>query len=673
MPGPIPPVEDSTDDLFDGEDEYRPPSPIDQKLERQLALLLLLSNSRRPLTQQEIRASILDYQRDAEPDSVARAFERDKDDLRSLGFALESRPNAYDEDAYQLASTSFLLPDVTFDESERLALAVAARSWQADTAQHWALAGLRKLETRDTLVTDISAVGPAVVSTEDPQLIAALSTACANQQAVTFTYRKLGAAKAEKRSVQPWCVLASGGHWYLVGFDTQRGADRSFRLARFVGPTKTSRAHSFDRPSQETIDQAVNAALDRAETQTSELLVKLLPERANSLRILGKPSATDPDTVSIATNDPSRVVSAVLASGPDAIALSPDWFVDEVTTSLSATAATASATVELKELKQLTRDHKKQETTEVRLQRLLALIPWLQAHPEATLEEAAENFHVSVAAIHRDLEIASCTEFKQGNYYTLDILVDGDRVVARPSEHLDGPVRLTVTEAITLMIGLRLIAQSPTGRDLGSVASALQKLEDLVGVQAADASHHIVMDNPTQSDPAIAQAVQSAIDNNHALAIEYLSASRDAIDARVVDPISQFVRDGHSYLHAWCRRATELRIFRIDRIQRATELSEPSTPDLTSTATGTSFNIDSGQTVTLVVEPQASWWAEAQLDVRRVDRADGSLLMSCTVADQQWLLRQLLSLGGAVHVVSPSELADDLAQIATTALHAYNA
>lgn len=45
-------------------------------------------------------------------------------------------------------------------------------------------------------------------------------------------YHKLGAAKAEKRAVKPYNLSDVGGGWYVIGYDTDRAALRTFALQR---------------------------------------------------------------------------------------------------------------------------------------------------------------------------------------------------------------------------------------------------------------------------------------------------------------------------------------------------------------------------------------------------------------------------------------------------------
>ena len=53
-----------------------------------------------------------------------------------------------------------------------------------------------------------------------------------------FDYRRSGTDKVTTRHLQPWGVTRYSGRWYAVGFDTDRGAERVFRLSRVQGAAR---------------------------------------------------------------------------------------------------------------------------------------------------------------------------------------------------------------------------------------------------------------------------------------------------------------------------------------------------------------------------------------------------------------------------------------------------
>jgi predicted DNA-binding transcriptional regulator YafY len=74
-----------------------------------------------------------------------------------------------------------------------------------------------------------------------------LSAAVLHQQEVTFAYRKPGDAQAAARRVQPYHLANRENLWYLIAFDPERGALRTFALTRITAVTATQTA--FKRPA----------------------------------------------------------------------------------------------------------------------------------------------------------------------------------------------------------------------------------------------------------------------------------------------------------------------------------------------------------------------------------------------------------------------------------------
>jgi predicted DNA-binding transcriptional regulator YafY len=83
-------------------------------------------------------------------------------------------------------------------------------------------------------------------SPRDLKLFGELADAVLKRKEITFSYRKLGAEQAENRRVRPYHLGEVEGGWYLVGFDPERNALRTFALPR-MSRLKTG-AKTFERP-----------------------------------------------------------------------------------------------------------------------------------------------------------------------------------------------------------------------------------------------------------------------------------------------------------------------------------------------------------------------------------------------------------------------------------------
>jgi len=81
----------------------------------------------------------------------------------------------------------------------------------------------------------------------DLEVFNALSRAVLRQNEIEFTYRKPGEAKGARRRVQPYHLAHRENLWYLIGFDCERAALRTFALPRLA--SVTVREETFVRPA----------------------------------------------------------------------------------------------------------------------------------------------------------------------------------------------------------------------------------------------------------------------------------------------------------------------------------------------------------------------------------------------------------------------------------------
>ena len=102
----------------------------------------------------------------------------------------------------------------------------------------------------------------------------------------------------------------------------------------------------------------------------------------------------------------------------------------------------------------------------------------------------------------------------------------------------------------------------------GALATALAKLEDVLGVGADDGSTRAGPGHPGR-----AGTVRQAADARRKVELDYYSFGRDGHSTRVVQPWRVFNASGQWYLSGWCELAVGERLFRVDRISRAETLS----------------------------------------------------------------------------------------------------
>ncbi len=308
-----------------------------------------------------------------------------------------------------------------------------------------------------------------------------------------------------------------------------------------------------------------------------------------------------------------------------------------------------------------------------RLPRLLALVPYLQAHDGVSIAQAAADFAVSEDQLRRDLRLLwMCGLPGHGPGDLIDLSFDGDTVSVIFDAGMSRPLRLTAEEALALVVALRTLAETPGLTDRDAVERALAKVEAAAGGSLDVAGTVAVeLDAVSRMLPALHQAV----DQQRALALRYYTATRDETTERIVDPMRVFELDGRSYLEAWCRRAEGMRVFRLDRIEDAVVLDEPAAPppeaQLRDLSEGVYTPAPEHLLVVLAIDA-GYWWMVDYYPVEDDGLTDdGARQISLRVADPAWVTALALGSRGQVRVLSPEWLAESVRAEAATALSAY--
>jgi proteasome accessory factor C len=284
-----------------------------------------------------------------------------------------------------------------------------------------------------------------------------------------------------------------------------------------------------------------------------------------------------------------------------------------------------------------------------RLRRVLALVPYVLAHPGVGLRELAARFEVSEAELERDLELLPLCGLPP---YTADRLIDvwvvDGTVEIRLAEYFERPLRLTPAEGLALLAAGRALLSVPGSDAQGPLATALDKLE-----AALDARGRLSVDVGVSDFVAV---LQDAATSSEQVEIDHYSYARDEMTTRLVDPWRVFHAFGAWYLAAWCHRADAERLFRIDRVRAVRRTGEH--------FDGTARPVDASDLVyrprpddprvTLRLAPGAEWVVESFPHEAAERRADGTWIVVLAVSEPAWLERLLLSLGPDAVVERPS-------------------
>lgn len=204
------------------------------KTERQINLVFLLLNSKRGLTRSQIKESISDYRNSVSSSAFERMFERDKDELRGIGFFLESNQDMFsssDEIYYKIKREDSFLNIDNLSLTDRLLLQIARSNLiiNSDTP-------LRTLMKLDTVpLSENIQVGTTEPAKYSESILLILE-AIADKKRITFPYQSRLSFETETREVMPLRLIFRNMCHYLIGYDLNRADFRTYRLDRIFAP-----------------------------------------------------------------------------------------------------------------------------------------------------------------------------------------------------------------------------------------------------------------------------------------------------------------------------------------------------------------------------------------------------------------------------------------------------
>ncbi|CAN5387694.1 WYL domain-containing protein [soil metagenome] len=278
------------------------------KTERLMKLLIMLLVQRHYVAKDSIRSILYP---DASTEAFEKMFERDKEELRSLGVPVEvGHMDAFfdDEPGYRIVPDEFALPEIDLAPDEAAVVGLATRVWQHQRLARATTDAVRKLTAAgiDIDVTALDIAQPRLVA-DEPAFDVFLE-ALTERSAVEFDYWRTGTDAPTTRHLEPWGVTRYSGRWYVVGRDTDRDAERVFRLSRVQGEArKIGRPGAYQLPQGLDISATARRLAPAPSTQQAVVLVRVgaaLPLRrmADSVEpgVVGPDTATDWDRLVIA-------------------------------------------------------------------------------------------------------------------------------------------------------------------------------------------------------------------------------------------------------------------------------------------------------------------------------------------------------------------------------------
>ncbi len=313
--------------------------------ERVTNLVVALMASDHGLTKQQILENVSGYRQRSESgvgvDALDKMFERDKEELRSLGIPLETigdftDPNDLREARYRIPKAEYSLPeDIEFTPEEFAVLRLAGSVWSAGSMSDDAQAGVRKIRALG-IDGDEAIIGFAPRLTTGENGFDALRDAIERCVTVRFDYLKPGEESARQRMLTPLALVDYAARWHVFGVDLETGQDRTYLLSRVTGDVVVT-SKPFDPALRSGAGERALRELEELAAQNIAI-VQITPGTEAALRLGRRAERTSGgDRVSFVDLD---IFADELASyGPEVRVIEPERLRSAVIERLHAVAA----------------------------------------------------------------------------------------------------------------------------------------------------------------------------------------------------------------------------------------------------------------------------------------------------------------------------------------------
>ena len=663
-----------------------------EKLIRQLSLISFLMAERRSVTALEIKQEVEGYS-GMNDDAFARRFYADRAELESLGIDLKvDKPadGSYEAESYTLPPENFYLPAIEFSDAELGALRMALSLLDGEFAYAEPLrlalqqlswgkpSPLGAVDNQPVALAQTAEAGGRELS----QRLSKIETAIFRRKTIVFDYYTIGRDAEERRKVDPYQLLYQRGQFYLIGYSHERQDIRVFRLSRIRGKVSySSKAeHDFSRP--EDFDHrwyATRTDWQLGEPQGTARIwlsgrVDWLIERhyghAGTLQPAADADDAPGDGSVFETEyaDPRAIVAWVLELGERARLLGPPDLVKLAAERLELIVERHRGTFETAKPKTRKSERQAPEPDDgkgdspIRPERFARLVTLasilIQAAREGTkldLAPLCERLNVTEQELQEDIDVLNVVNFGGGSYVVY-AEVQGDTIEVDPEPYGDNfarPARLLPLQAKALVAAIDLIGEHIPE---GSLESARQKIVDALGQDPSQDGLQITRAKGDDSD--VARVLSEGIVAHRVVEIDYYKENEDDFTGRRIEPYQLANGREGWYVVSHDLERDDTRTFRLDRIRSASVLDEEFEPREGVEADTRGWlktgEVEASQVARIWWSPDRARWARE--DKRVVEELkDGAVIVELPFKGTDWLVHQILSLGGDAVVLEPEE------------------
>lgn len=302
------------------------------------------------------------------------------------------------------------------------------------------------------------------------------------------------------------------------------------------------------------------------------------------------------------------------------------------------------------------------DTAANRALRTMDLIPFILENPGVTIGKLSKQFSVTEKQIESDLQlIFMCGLPGYTPYELIDLIFEDGVVSIIDPQVLDKPRRFTKSELVVIALGLQILSELSN-----SDADRLSKIKTLSDKISKLGSSNSVVFAPSSANSSFVEVISKAITDQKSLNLQYHSLVKDDVSDRTVIPHNLYFMNGNLYLSALDLTAKADRVFKVDLIKKCEIGNGISNEVINETNSIIEVILDVNKGHINFIERNSSI-------ITATSEQNNGFRVHLKLSNLEWLKRSILSNSPGITVISPTSLAQEVSQLATSLLAVYQA
>jgi len=230
------------------------------KSERILNLFFVLLNTKRPLSRSELKQKVSGYEESESETAFERMFERDKDELRTIGIRIQTLPidPLFDDElGYKIDPSIFLTKQTSWTDEERYILNLASALWHETEFEYQAK--VANIKVGSLVSVDSDSLTQDLKGSID--IYKTLLLALQKRDVISFAYLANDEDVPAQRKIIPRKLYRKDRFWYLEGFDIKTSLLKNYQINRIFGDIEQSKSSEIERNLVNKIKEKNNSEM----------------------------------------------------------------------------------------------------------------------------------------------------------------------------------------------------------------------------------------------------------------------------------------------------------------------------------------------------------------------------------------------------------------------------